>query len=147
MSSITYGWNLETIFEAFEIPNTYTTVNSHSHKEHREKLKMAMELLWPKLEQYPGINIWLMCMQDSEVNLRESKMLGISSMIGGFVPELFWSLTPNDAVDDLLPIDGFVSLIKFFTDCKVRGIDLPAPTIHFSGWHSEKMLLDQTTFS
>jgi len=63
-------------------------------------------------------------------------------MVGGFVPELFWSLTPNDAVDDPLPIDGFVSLIKFFTDCKVQGIDLPALTIHFSGWHSEKMLLD-----
>ena len=142
MASITYGWNLETIFEAFEIPNAFTTVTPYSHKEYREELKMAIELLWPKLEQYPGINIWLMSIQDSEVNLRESKMLGISSMIGGFVPELFWSLTPNDAVDDLLPIDGFVSLIKFFTDCKVQGIDLPAPTIHFSGWHSEKMLLE-----
>jgi hypothetical protein len=141
MASITYGWNLETIFQAFEIPNTFTTVHPYSYKEHRGKLKMAIELLWPKLEQYPGINIWLMCMQDSEVNLRESKMVGITSMVGGFVPELFWSLTPNEAVDDPLPKDDFISLIKFFTDCKVQGIDLPAPTIHFSGWHSEKLLL------
>ena len=142
MASITYGWNLETVLEAFEIPDTFSTVHPHSYEEHRRELKVAIQLLWPTLEHYPGINIWLMCIQDSEVNLAESKMVGITSMIGGYVPELFWSLTPNDAVNKPLPINDFVSLIKFFTDCRIKGIDLPAPTIHFSGWHSEKLLLD-----
>ena len=142
MASITYGWNLETILEAFGIQNKFSKLDFNFFDKHREELKSAIELLLPKLEKYNEINVWLMCLQDSEVNLRESKMVGISSMIGGCVPELFWSLTPNDAVDDPLPIDGFISIIDFFTDCKIKGIDLPAPTVHFSGWHSEKLLLD-----
>ena len=39
-----------------------------------------------------GVNIWLMCLQDSEINLMESKMVGISTMIGGFVPGCFGRL-------------------------------------------------------
>ena len=142
MASITYGWNLETVLKSFEIPDTFSSVHPHAYEEHRRELKVTIQLLWPTLEKYPGIKVWLMGIQDSEVNLAESKMVGISSMIVGYVPELFWSLTPNDAVNDPLPVGDFVSLIKFFTDCKVQGIDLPAPTIHFSGWHTEKLLLD-----
>ena len=43
-----------------------------------------------------------MYIQDSDINLAESKMVGISSKIGRCVPELFWSLTPYDAMNKLL---------------------------------------------
>ena len=72
MASITYGWNWETAVEAFEIPNTFSSVHPHSYKELRRELKVAIQLLWPTSEKYPGINIWLMCIQDSEINLAES---------------------------------------------------------------------------
>ena len=70
-------------------------------------------------------------------------MVGISTMIGGYVPELFWSLVPNEAVNDNLPSSEFESLIKFYMDMKEHGIDIPAPTVHFSGWHADcENLLD-----
>ena len=47
-------------------------------------------------------------------------MVGISTMIGGFVPELFWSLVPNEAVNDNLPSKNFESLINFYLDMKEK---------------------------
>ena len=142
MASITYGWNLETVLQALGISRDFTKVDFRFNNQHRDELRRSIELLQPRIRGYENLHIWLMCLQDSEVNLRESKMVGISSMIGGCVPELFWSLIPNDAVHDALPVVGFTSLMKFFTDLKSEGIDLPAPTIHFSGWHAEKLLLE-----
>lgn len=142
MASITYGWNLETVLQALGLPTEFSGLDFSFMRTHREELQRSIALLQPKIENYQSLHIWLMCLQDSEINLRESKMVGISSMIGGCVPELFWSLTPNDAVEDALPIDGFTSLMKFYTDLKSEGIELPAPTVHFSGWHAEKLLLE-----
>lgn len=142
MASITYGWNLETVLKALGISRGFTSVDLGFVSQHRDELRHSIALLQPRIDDYEDLHIWLMCIQDSEINLRESKMVGISSMIGGCVPELFWSLAPNDAVADSLPVDGFASLTKFFTDLKSEGIDLPAPTVHFSGWHAEKLLLE-----
>ena len=64
-------------------------------------------------------------------------------MIGGYVPELFWSLVPNEAVNDNLPSKNFESLIKFYLDMKENGIDIPAPTVHFSGWHADPINLSE----
>tara|TARA_B100000767_G_C19593507_1_gene462460 strand:+ start:584 stop:814 length:231 start_codon:yes stop_codon:yes gene_type:complete len=69
-------------------------------------------------------------------------MVGISTMIGGRVPEIFWSLTPNAAIDDPLPINDFHSLLLFVTNLKSSGIQLPSPAVHFSGWHAERVLLN-----
>ncbi len=142
MASITYGWNLETVLQALGISRDFTDTNFGGISQHRDGLRRSITLLQARLGDYQHLHIWLMCLQDSEINLREPKMVGISSMIGGRVPELFWSLTPNDAVHDTLPIDGFSSLMKFFLALKSEGIDLPAPTIHFSGWHAEKLILE-----
>ena len=142
MASITYGWNLETILRALGISRDYTKVDFGYASRHRDQLRNSIALLQPRIEDYDGLQIWLMCLQDSEVNLRESKMVGISCMIGGYVPELFWSLAPNEAVNDPIPVGGFISLMKFFTDLKSEGIVLPAPTVHFTGWHAEKLTLE-----
>ena len=142
MASITYGWNLETVLQALGIPRGFTKVDLGVVRQYRDELRRSIALLQPRIEKYEDLHIWLMCIQDSEVNLGESKMVGISSMIGGCVPELFWTLAPNDAVENALPINGFLSLMKFFTDLRSEGIDLPAPTVHFSGWHAEKLLLE-----
>jgi len=42
-----------------------------------------------------------------------------------------------EAVKDNLPSKNFESLIKFYLDMKEKGIEIPAPTVHFSGWHAE----------
>tara|TARA_Y100001935_G_C17224458_1_gene467033 strand:- start:524 stop:988 length:465 start_codon:yes stop_codon:yes gene_type:complete len=145
MASITYGWDLETVLQAFGISTKFadqrlcSSVNEYI--QYREKLASAIESLAPILEKYPPIEVYLMCIQDSEINLMESKMVGVSSMIGGLVPELFWSLAPNVAVNDPLPNHGFDSLIRFYLDAKSQDVMLPAPTIHFSGWHAEKLEL------
>ena len=141
MASITYGWDLETILRAFGISTDFAQMDRSLLKKHKEALSLSIEQLHEEIEDYPGIEIWLMCVQDSEINLMESKMVGISTMIGGFVPEIFWSLTPNAAIDDPLPVDDFHSLLSFAVDLKSRGIELPSPAVHFSGWHAEKLLL------
>ena len=142
MASITYGWDLEIILRALDISNNFSEVTTDSIEQHRYELHQSLEILSPKLEAYPGLEVWLMCLQDSEIDLMESKMVGISSMIGGYVPELFWSLTPNVAIDDSLSSVGFESIIRFYQETKAQGFDLPAPTIHFSGWHAEKIILN-----
>ena len=69
-------------------------------------------------------------------------MVGISTMIGGYVPELFWSLVPNEAVNDNLPSKNFESLIKFLLGYEREGnSEIPAPTVHFSGWHADPINL------
>ena len=142
MASITYGWDLEIILRALDIPNNFSEVTTDSIEQHRYELHKSLEILSPKLKAYPGLDVWLMCLQDSEIDLMESKMVGISSMIGGYVPELFWSLAPNVAIDDSLSSVGFESIIRFYEEMKAENIDLPAPTIHFSGWHAEKIILN-----
>ena len=142
MASITYGWDLEIILRALDISNNFSEVPTDSIEEHRDELHQSLKILNPKLEDYPDLDVWLMCQQDSEIDLMESKMVGISSMIGGYVPELFWSLAPNVAIDDSLSSVGFESIIRFYQETKAQGIDLPAPTIHFSGWHAEKIILN-----
>tara|TARA_B100001989_G_scaffold52420_1_gene34184 strand:- start:995 stop:1426 length:432 start_codon:yes stop_codon:yes gene_type:complete len=142
MASITYGWDLEIILRALDISNNFSEVTTDSIEEHRDELHQSLKILNPKLEDYPGLDVWLMCLQDSEIDLMESKMVGISSMIGGYVPELFWSLAPNVAINDSLSNVGFESIIRFYQETKAQGIDLPAPTIHFSGWHAEKIILN-----
>ena len=42
-----------------------------------------------------------------------------------------------EAVNDNLPSKNFESLIKFYLDMKQQGIEIPAPTFHFSGWHAK----------
>ena len=142
MASITYGWDLEIILRALDISNNFSEVTTDSIEEHRDELHQSLKILNPKLEDYPGLDVCLMCLQDSEIDLMESKMVGISSMIGGYVPELFWSLAPNVAINDSLSNVGFESIIRFYQETKAQGIDLPAPTIHFSGWHAEKIILN-----
>ena len=142
MASITYGWDLEIILRALDISNNFSEVTTDSIEEHRDELHQSLKILSPKLEDYPDLDVWLMCLQDSEIDLMESKMVGISSMIGGYVPDLFWSLAPNVAVDDSLSSVGFESITRFYQETKAQGIDLPAPTIHFSGWHAEKIILN-----
>lgn len=139
---MTYGWDLEIVLRAFGISTAYTRMDRSLFKKHNEALRLSIELLQKEIEAYPGIQIWLMCLQDSEINLREPKMVGISTMIGGRVPEIFWSLTPNAAIDDPLPINDFNSLLLFVTDLKSSGIELPSPAVHFSGWHAERVLLN-----
>ena len=92
MASITYGWDLEIILRALDISNNFSEVTTDSIEEHRDELHQYLRILSPKLEDYPDLDVWLMCLQDSEIDLMESKMVGISSMIGGYVPELFLSL-------------------------------------------------------
>ena len=143
MASITYGWNLETILGVHGIENEFSQLKEDRVQEYNQKLNDSVALLHPIIEKYDGVNIWLMCLQDSEINLMESKMVGISTMIGGYVPELFWSLVPNEAVNDNLPSIDFESLIKFYMEMREQGIEIPAPTVHFSGWHAEsENLLD-----
>ena len=143
MASITYGWNLETILRAHGIANEFSLSKQYSTQEYNQKFNDSIALLQSIIEKYDGVNIWLMCLQDSEINLMESKMVGISTMIGGYVPELFWSLVPNEAVNDNLPSIDFESLIKFYMEMREQGIEIPAPTVHFSGWHAEsENLLD-----
>ena len=137
MASITYGWNLETILRVHGIKNEFSQLKRDSIQQYNQKLNDSITMLQPIIEKYDGVNIWLMCLQDSEINLMESKMVGISTMIGGNVPELFWSLVPNEAVNDNLPSNDFESLIKFYMDMKEEGIEIPVPTVHFSGWHAE----------
>jgi len=143
MASITYGWNLETILRVHGIENNFSALKQDRIQEYNQNLKASLALLQPILKKYDGVNIWLMCLQDSEINLMESKMVGISTMIGGYVPELFWSLVPNEAVNDNLPSKNFESLIKFFLDMKENGIEIPPPTVHFSGWHAEPINLSE----
>ena len=141
MASITYGWNLETILRVHGIENNFSALKEDLIQEYNQNLNASIAFLQPILKEYEGVNIWLMCLQDSEINLMESKMVGISTMIGGYVPELFWSLVPNEAVNDNLPSKNFASLIKFYLDMKQQGIEIPAPTVHFSGWHAEPLNL------
>ena len=143
MASITYGWNLETILRVLRIANKFSQLKQESIQEYNQKLNDSITMLQPIIEKYDGVNIWLMCLQDSEINLMESKMVGISTMIGGYVPELFWSLVPNEAVNDNLPSNDFESLIRFYMDMKEQGIEIPAPTVHFSGWHADPLILTQ----
>ena len=143
MASITYGWNLETILRVHGIKNEFSQLKQDRIQEYNKNLNNSITLLQPIIEKYDGVNIWLMCLQDSEINLMESKMVGISTIIGGYVPELFWSLVPNEAVNDNLPSMNFESLINFYMDMKEQGIELSAPIVHFSGWHAEsENLLD-----
>ena len=137
MASITYGWNLETILRVLRITNKFSQLKQESIQEYNQKLNDSITMLQPIIEKYDGLNIWLMCLQDSEINLMESKMVGISTMIGGYVPELFWSLVPNEAINDNLPSKNFESLISFYMDMKEQGLEIPAPTVHFSGWHAD----------
>ena len=141
MASITYGWNLETILRVHGIVNEFSQLKQDSVQEYNQKLSDSISSLQPIIEKYDGVNIWLMCLQDSEIDLMESKMVGISTMIGGYVPELFWSLVPNEAVNDNLPSKNFESLIQFYIDMKEEGIEIPAPTVHFSGWHADPLIL------
>ena len=145
MASITYGWNLETILRAHGIENEFSQLKEDRGQEYNQKLNHSITLLQPIIEKYNGVNIWLMCLQDSEINLMESKMVGISTMIGGYVPELFWSLVPNEAVNDNMPPNDFESLINFYMDMKEEGIEIPAPIVHFSGWHAEPIILNSNT--
>ena len=114
MASTTYGWNLETILRVHGIVNEFSPLKQDRVEDYNQKLKDSIALLQPIIEKYNGVNIWLMCLQDSDINLMESKMVGISTMIGGYVPELFWSLVPNEAVNDNLPSKNFESLINFY---------------------------------
>ena len=82
MASITYGWNLETVLQALGISRDFTKIDFRFNNQHRDELRRSIELLQPRIRGYENLHIWLMCLQDSEVNLRESKMVGISSMIG-----------------------------------------------------------------
>ena len=143
MASITYGWNLETILRVHGIENEFSQLKEDRVHEYNQRLNDSITLLQPIIEKYDGVNIWLMCLQDSEINLMESKMVGISTMIGGYVPELFWSLVPNEAVNDNLSSKNFESLIKFYMDMKEQGMEIPAPTLHFSGWHANPIILAQ----
>ena len=143
MASITYGWNLETMLRVHGIENEFSQLKGDRVEEYNQTLNHSIALLQPIIEKYDGVNIWLMCLQDSEINLMESKMVGISTMIGGYVPELFWSLVPNEAVNDNLPSNDFESLIRFYMDMKEQGIEIPAPTVHFSGWHADPLILTQ----
>ena len=143
MASITYGWNLETMLRVHGIENEFSQLMGDRVEEYNQTLNHSIALLQPIIEKYDGVNIWLMCLQDSEINLMESKMVGISTMIGGYVPELFWSLVPNEAVNDNLPSNDFESLIRFYMDMKEQGIEIPAPTVHFSGWHADPLILTQ----
>ena len=143
MASITYGWNLETILRVYGISNEFSQLKQDRIQEYNQKLNEAITSLQQIIEKYDGVYIWLICLQDSEINLMESKMVGISTMIGGYVPELFWSLVPNEAVNDNLPSNDFESLIKFCIDMKERGIEIPAPNVHFSGWHADPIILGQ----
>ena len=77
MASITYGWDLEIILRALDISNKFSEVTTDSIEEHRYELHQSLEILSPKLEAYPGLDVWLMCMQDSELDLMESKMVGM----------------------------------------------------------------------
>ena len=145
MASITYGWNLETILRAHGIKDEFSQLKQSTIQEYNQKLNDSITLLQPIIEMYDGVNIWLMCLQDSEINLMESKMVGISTMIDGYVPELFWSLVPNEAVNDNLPSKNFESLINFYIDMKEQGIEIPAPTVHFSGWHSDPKIFGKNS--
>ena len=144
MASITYGWDLETVLRAFGISTEYREIDRSQFKKHKEALCHSIDLLHKEIVDYPGVQIWLMCLQDSEINLMESKMVGISTMIGGYVPEIFWSLTPNAAIDNPLPIHDFNSLLSFTADLNLIGIELPSPAVHFSGWHAEKIPLNSS---
>ena len=145
MASITYGWNLETILRVHGIENEFSQLKQNKVQEYNQRLNDSITLLQPIIEKCDRVDIWLMCLQDSEINLMESKMVGISTMIGGYVPELFWSLTPNEAVNDNLPPNDFESLIKFFMDMKEQGIEISAPTVHFPGWHADPKILGQNS--
>ena len=145
MASITYGWNLETMLRVHGIENEFSQLKGDRVEEYNQTLNHSIALLQPIIEKYDGVNIWLMCLQDSEINLMESKMVGISTMIGGYVPELFWSLVPNEAVNDNLPSKNFESLINFYMDMREKGIEIPAPTLHFSGWHADPLILGKNS--
>ena len=141
MAAITYGWDLEIVLRALNIRNDYSSLQPEKISEHKEKLRDSLLTLQPIIDDYPGLEIMLMCLQDSEIDLMESKMVGIPTMIGGHVLELFWSLAPNSAVDDPLSTKDFDSLMKFASDMKSKGIELPSPTVHFSGWHADALLM------
>ena len=57
MASITYGWDLETVLQAFGISTKFadqrlcSSVNEYI--QYREKLASAIESLAPILEKYP----------------------------------------------------------------------------------------------
>ena len=97
MAAITYGWDLEIVLRALNIRNDYSSLQPEKISEHKEKLRDSLLTLQPIIDDYPGLEIMLMCLQDSEIDLMESKMVGIPTMIGGHVLELFWSLAPNSA--------------------------------------------------
>ena len=31
--------------------------------------------------------------------------------------------------------------MKFASDMKSKGVELPSPTVHFSGWHADALLM------
>ena len=124
MAAITYGWDLEIVLRALNIRNDYSSLQPEKISEHKEKLRDSLLTLQPIIDEYPGLEIMLMCLQDSEIDLMESKMVGIPTMIGGHVLELFWSLAPNSAVDDPLSTKDFDSLMKFASDMKSKGVEL-----------------------
>ena len=92
MASITYGWNLETILRVHGIENNFSSLKEDQIQEYNQNLNASIAFLQPIIKEYEGVNIWLMCLQDSEINLMESKMVGISTMIGGYVPSCFGRL-------------------------------------------------------
>jgi hypothetical protein len=45
--------------------------------QHRDEIRHSIALVRPRIDNYEELHIWLMSIQDSEINLRGSKMVGI----------------------------------------------------------------------
>ena len=69
MAAITYGWDLEIILRALNIRNDYSSLQPEKISEHKEKLRDSLLILQPIIDDYPGLEIMLMCLQLSLIHI------------------------------------------------------------------------------
>ena len=137
MASMILGWTLNDLTTAMGLGTT-----DHLHHLRQDALKDALSDLVKAIKEGvdlgEDIEVWHMAQQDSYIDLQDPIVIGSPMVFGGKVPEVLWSLAPNEHVHGFPSPTTLSSLVALMTGVTSRGTGtLPAPTVHLSGWHAE----------
>jgi hypothetical protein len=142
MASMILGWTLNDVTTAMGLGNTDHLLHLRP-KELREALRELVEAVSHRITVEQDVGVWLMCQQDSEINLHDQVVVGAPMVFGGKVPEVLWYLAPNEHVDGMPSTTTLASLQEVMLNINQTGPGtLPAPTVHLSGWHADADNMD-----
>ena len=131
------GWTLNDVTTAMGLGSTDHLLHLR-RGELRQALRELVEAVSNRITVKQDVSAWLMCQQDSELNLHDLVVVGAPMVFGGKVPEVLWYLAPNEHVDGMPSQTTLASLQEVMLSINQNGPGaLPAPTVHLSGWHAE----------